>query len=221
MRQPTTQGLYQYWNTVRNGRAAPRRYEIEPSQIVPFLSETLIMDEPAGVCRIRVAGLQVCAWLGDNLRDQHFIDLWNTTDQAVLCDNIRTITQYGAVGLFTFVAELSDEAEPATFELLLLPLTHLDDRIERLLGSISVIDEPDWLSTTLPGDLQLTSNELIWPDGRPRSLTGRAQQSLYSSEEVPSVRGQIGIRRARLVRQDRRSFLVYDGGRAQAPREDE
>lgn len=220
MRQPTTQGLYQYWNTVRNGRLAPRRYEIEPSQIVPFLSETLIMEEPTDSCRIRVVGLQVCDWLGDNLRDQHFLDLWNTSDQAVLRDNIRAVTQYGAVGLFTFAAELSDDAELAEFELLLLPLTHLEDHIERLLGSISLIDAPEWLATTIPTQLRLTSNELIWPDGRPRSLARRSEPSFYSGHDVPSVRSEIGVRRARLVRHERRSFLVYDGGRAHMPPEE-
>ena len=220
MRQPTTQGLYQYWNIVRNGRLAPRRYEIEPSQIVPFLSETMIMDGPIESCRIRVAGLQIGEWLGDNLRDQYFLDLWNTSDQAVLRDNLRTVVQYGAVGLFTFAADLSDETESARFELLLLPLTHLGDRIERLICSVAILDGPEWLSTSLPTQLRLTSNEIIWPDGRPRSLTGRAQPSFYRGGEVPVVRGQPGIRRARLVRHERRSFLVYDGGRAEAPQDD-
>ncbi|MGI9477514.1 MAG: PAS domain-containing protein [Hyphomicrobiaceae bacterium] len=220
MRQPTTQGLYQYWNIVRNGRLAPRRYEIEPSQIVPYLSETMIMDAPTESCRIRVAGLQIGEWLGDNLRGQHFLDLWNTSDQMVLRDNISTVAQHGAVGLFTFAADLSDETEPASFELLLLPLTYLDDNIERLLCSISPLETPDWLSATPPMQLRLTSNEIIWPDGRPRSLLQRAQPSFYTRGEVPVVRGQAGVRRARLVRHERRSFLVYDGGLSEAPRDD-
>ena len=220
MRQPTTQGLYQYWNIVRNGRLAPRRYEIEPSQIVPYLSETMIMDAPTESCRIRVAGLQIGEWLGNNLRGQYFLDLWSTSDQFVLRDNIGTIAQHGAVGLFTFAADLSDAAEPASFELLLLPLTHLDEHIERLLCSVTPLASPDWLSTAPPAQLRLTSNEIIWPDGRPRSLTRRAQPSFYSKSEVPVVRGPAGVRRARLVRHERRSFLVYDGGRAEAPRDD-
>ena len=110
MRQATTQGLYQYWNTVRNGRMAPRRYEIEPSQIVPFLSETMILEEPLDACRFRVAGTRVCETLGDNLRGNCFFDLWSAEDQLILRDNIRTIAKYGAVGLFSFEGELVDEA---------------------------------------------------------------------------------------------------------------
>ena len=221
MKHLTTRGLYQYWNTVRGGRIAPRRYEIEPSQIVPFLSETVILEEPLDSCRIRVAGTRVCELLGDDLRGHCFFDLWGTQDQTILRDNMRTIAHYGGVGLFTFKGELSDDAPPAELELLLLPLTHGRERVERVLGSITTLVEPDWLSTTLPTQLRLTSNEMIWPDGRPRAVSQPASVAPQTpGDEVPVISVQPGFRRARLVRHERRSFLVYDGGRADRARHD-
>lgn len=213
MRQLTTQGLYQYWNTVRGGRIAPRRYEIEPSQIVPYLSETVIIEEPLDSCRIRVAGTRVSELLGDELRGHCFFDLWGAQDQVVLRESMRAITHYGGVGLFTFAGDLVDDAPAAEFELLLLPLTHGRKQVERVLGSITVVTEPDWLATALPAQLRLMSNEMIWPDGRPRALAQNVATEQQSGDrEVPVFNQQTGFRRARLVRNKRRSFLVYDGG---------
>lgn len=214
MRHVTTQGLYNYWNTVRGDRLAPRRYEIEPSQIVPFLSETVILEDPSDACRIRLAGTRVCETLGDNLRGQAFLDLWSAEDQAVLHDSISTITLHGGVGFFNFSATLTDDVPSAEFELLLLPLTHLEERIERLLGSVALLEAPEWLATATPVQRLLTSNEIIWPEGRPHAFTNRRQAPFQAREEVPVLRQQSGIRRARLVRSERRNFLVYDGGRA-------
>jgi hypothetical protein len=232
MKHETTLGLYRYWNTVRSGRRAPRRYEIEPAQIVPFLAETLILEQQDdNDCRVRVAGTHVNETLGVNLRGQTFYDLWSEPDQVVLRDNIRTITEHGSVGFFTFSAALGKDEPIAEFEMLLLPLTHLEDRIDRLLGCISVVGSPEWLDSAPPVSLDLLSNELIWPDGRPRPHASLKEMPLFARREfaksefaksefarreVPSLRPNEGIRHARLVRSDRRSFLVYDGGLAKS-----
>jgi hypothetical protein len=221
MKQATTQGLYQYWNAIRGTRLAPRRYEIEPSQIVPFLADTVILEQPDNSgCRIRVAGTRVCELLGEDLRGQLFLEHWDEDDQAVLLDNLQMITRYGGVGLFEFHGEMrggdfAGSAPVARFELLLLPLLHLENRIERVLGSVAVIDAPSWLNGACPGRLRLTSNKIVWPDGRPRSLARDAEANAARAgraPKVPMLRSDVGIRRARLVRSDRRQFLVYDGG---------
>lgn len=221
MKQATTKALYHYWNAVRGERLAPRRYEIEPSQIVPFLSETIILEQPASdASRIRVAGTKVCEWLGNDLRGQLFLELWSEEDQLVLNDNLHAIVEHGAVGLFRFEAALHDgvtrKMQNAEFEMLLLPLTHLEERIERVLGSISVVREPSWLAAELPTRLMLRANDIIWPDGRPFGLVQSTRRSRRDADSTPALRSEIGhagMRRARLVRSDRRSFLVYDGGR--------
>ncbi|MEQ1673140.1 MAG: PAS domain-containing protein, partial [Hyphomicrobium sp.] len=42
MREAITQKLYTYWNDIRAGRLAPKRFEIEPSQIASMLPDTFI-----------------------------------------------------------------------------------------------------------------------------------------------------------------------------------
>ena len=209
MKHPTTRGLYAYWNAVRGSRLAPRRYEIEPSQIVPYLSETIILGKPdVGECRIRVAGTRIGEWLGCELRGQRFVDMWQSRDQVVIMDNLTSICAHGAVGLFEFQAtERGMDSARASFEMLLLPLTHLEEEVERVLGSISITTDGNFTGDVDAG-LTLIANEIIWPDGRPHGLARASKSS-----EVPPAIGPC-IRRARIVRSNRRKFLVYDGGRS-------
>ena len=214
MRQPTTQGLYQYWNTVRGGRRAPRRYEIEPSHIAAILSETLILERPdSRTCRVRVAGTQLGEWLGRDLRGKLFYELWAEDDQFVLRDNIQAVVRHGAAALFTFAAPLASHDELAEFEMLLLPLTHHDNSIERVLGSVASISTPDWLEASIPSSLYLTSNQIIWPDGRPRPLVDTTLSQAHC--DAPSLKQDASIQRARLVSRARRNFRVYPGGLSQ------
>lgn len=208
MKLPTTRGLYDYWNAVRGARLAPRRYEIEPSQIVPFLSETIILEKPnTEECRVRVAGTQIGEWLGHDIRGELFFDLWGPEDRIVLMDNVTAMCAHGGVGLFEFdVQERDADFASASFEMLLLPLTHLGDDVERVLGAISIVEDKMFAGDMSMG-LSLTHNEILWPDGRPHGL-----RQTRASAVTQAVEG--GMRRARLVRSDRRRFLVYDGGRS-------
>lgn len=214
MRHPTTRGLYAYWNAVRRTRLAPRRYEIEPSQIAPYLSDTIILEQPVqAACRIRLAGTQVCDHLGHDLRGALFYELWSESDQRILQDAMRSTISCGGVGLFTFNGTCRDTAPQAEFEILLLPLTHLGSDVERVLGNISVLKRPDWLETATAHQLRLTSNETIWPDGRPNFVV---PQATSLNNDLSPIRGHDeDVRRARLVRRERRSFLVYQGGLSQ------
>jgi hypothetical protein len=209
MKQATSKGLYDYWNAVRGRRLAPRRYEIEPSQIVSFLSETIILEKPdQDGCRVRVAGTRISEWLGFELRGQRFFDLWRAEDRVVLMDNLTSICAHGGVGLFEFeVRERGMDCAGASFEMLLLPLTHLEDQVERVLGSITIMGEQSFAGD-ISGGVTLISNEIIWPDGRPFRLAHLDRPSGLTPAIDPRMR------RARLVRCDRRKFLVYDGGRA-------
>ena len=58
MQQETTWKLYAYWNGFRNGRIAPQRFEVDPSQISGLLRETFIAECSAlNSFRFRLAGI--------------------------------------------------------------------------------------------------------------------------------------------------------------------
>ncbi|MGI8724602.1 MAG: PAS domain-containing protein [Methyloceanibacter sp.] len=57
--------LYAYWDRVRNGRPAPRRFEIEPAKIAPLLPETFIAQcSSLSGYRFRLVGTRICEHFG-------------------------------------------------------------------------------------------------------------------------------------------------------------
>ena len=87
MQQPTSRQLYAYWDRVRNGRVAPRRFEIEPAKIATILPETFIVED-AGMLgyRFRLAGTKICEHFGRELRGADLLDStpWQLDLQAAL-----------------------------------------------------------------------------------------------------------------------------------------
>ena len=65
MEHPQTRALFDYWNDLRNGRAAPFRSEIDPRKISISLENMFVMEAlPNGQLRFRVAGTGLCAQFG-------------------------------------------------------------------------------------------------------------------------------------------------------------
>ena len=186
MKQKTSQILFAYWNEVRGSRVAPRRFEIEPSRISEILPETFILERlDRETYRFRLAGTRICEEFGQELRGTNFLDGWL------------------AAGLVAFEAKSLD-GSTAEFELLLLPLMHSQDAIDRFVGAVSAISRPTWLGSQKLMRKRLLKHDLIWPQGRPQPILPDADQTPF----LPHVRN------ARIVRADRRQFRVYDGGRA-------
>jgi hypothetical protein len=193
MQQPTSRQLYAYWDRVRNGRVAPRRFEIEPARIPALLPETFIA-EGAGLLgfRFRLAGTKICEHFGKELRGIDLLSLFGEEDREQLAAMLQLILSDGAVGHGLFRSFTAARRE-ATFELLLLPLIHTGESINRLLGGITAVEPPFWL-----GGEPLTRHEIVelhlhWPDGPPAHMAGQA---------------------GRIVRLTPRRFRVLDGGLA-------
>jgi hypothetical protein len=207
MHQRTSQVLFAYWNDVRGERIAPRRFDVEPSQIGSVLAETFILecpeDAPAdAAATFRLAGTKICENFGREFRGSGLLEMFGEAGRAVLSEQFAEVRRQGAVLVLQVRADI-DERRSARFEVLLLPLIHTGTSISRILGAISAIDPPVWLGTERLPPLQLLSHEQIWPDGRPHAIVEkfREQPSL-----IPELSG------ARVVRVSRRSFRVLDGG---------
>jgi hypothetical protein len=238
MKQRTSQILFAYWNEVRAGRIAPRRFEIEPSRIGSILSETFILerasmaDRPSAIVpaadtspaaravyRYRLAGTKLCEQFGVDFRGRDFLDGWDLDDRAALEQTLTGMAERGGIGLVTFEASSGHAAGHAparqsrrlAFEALLLPLVHTSDNLDRFLGCMTPLDEPAWLGSERLTEKSLLRCELIWPDGRPFPVVEKSRQQTPFLAE---------IRNARLVRSERRQFRVYDGGLSKSPPRD-
>jgi hypothetical protein len=203
MKHKTTQVLYAYWNMVRNGRLAPRRFDIEPARIGSILPDTFILERLAdGTYRFRLAGTRIAERFGDGMRGSNFLDNWEPGDPEALVRILADVTEKACVRLLAIEASTTD-GRTIEIELLLLPLVHTQGTIDRVLGSIAAIEDIPFDSSGTVASKKLLESELIWPDGHPHAaLQAAAPADLF----MPHVRN------ARIVRQDRRQFRVYDGG---------
>jgi hypothetical protein len=203
LKHNTSQALFSYWDKVRGSRTTPRRFEIEPGKIAAILPSTFILERvDAEVYRFRLAGTLVCDAFGVELRGTNFLDGWSAMDRLSLIRHLAALTKQGAVE--TIHMEAAPMARASTpFEVLLLPLRHTDQIIDRVLGAFSPLDPPHWL-----GELPLTAkriiaHELVWPAGAPKFEGDRARG------DVPVM---LPARHARIVRSERRQFRVFEGG---------
>jgi hypothetical protein len=199
MRHTTSQSLYDYWNGLRRGRAAPERYEIQPKHIAPLLPETFIVEcgETDGY-RIRLAGTRICEQFGVELRDADLVELWSDPgDRIALLGLIRNIKANVVAGYGRF--ELAcPEGRRAQFELALLPLFHNGDHVNRLLGAISVIDPPWWLGEVAASRLRMLWLSSVKPAPM-ASFPPRSPENAASAEVLDFPR--------------RSMFRVLEGGR--------
>ncbi len=203
MKSKTSQILYAYWNDVRQDRLAPRRFEIEPSRIAPILSETFVLERlDADTFRFRLAGTRICEEFATEFRGTNFLEGWAADDRVTLERHLDTLTRQGGVGLWMFDAKTPD-GRMAAFECVLLPLIHSRDTVDRFLGALSRLEEPQRRVDERLAVRRLRSAEVIWPDGRPHNLIASQQRQMPI---LPHVRN------ARIVRADRRQFRVYEGG---------
>jgi len=167
MQQPTSLQLYAYWDRVRNGRFAPRRFEVEPAKIATLLPETFIA-EGAGLlgCRFRLAGTRICEQFGRELRGADLLSLWQDADRDAVATLLRTVLSDAAVGYGRFRGYTRTERH-ASFEFVLLPLIHTGDAINRILGAITAIEPPFWVGAEPLVRQEIVELNLHWPDGSP------------------------------------------------------
>jgi hypothetical protein len=218
MRHPATQALYAYWNEVRGDRPAPRRLDIQPARIAELLLDTFILERADRAnFRFRLAGTRVAARFGLQLKSESFQSCWADGERALLEHHLFAIAELGRVGVFTGEAELLAEAgEPSAhglsypFELIVLPLRHTGETIDRLLCHLVPLEAQDaWRDGSIRR-LRLMAAEAVWPNGAPAGPTSLADREASLDARQAPLRPH--VRMARIVRQGRRQFRVYEGG---------
>ena len=203
MKQKNSQTLYTYWNEVRRDRLAPRRFEIEPSQIGAILPNAFILERSdSATFRFRLAGTAICEAFGQEFRDTNFLEGWADDDRVSLERHLAVVTQQGGVGVIDIEAS-ARTGQSAIFETILLPLVHTRDTVDRVLGAMTPQTIPDWMGHEVLSTRKVLRSEIIWPNGRPQSVLDALH---HQAPFLPHVR------KARIVRSERRQFRVYDGG---------
>ena len=204
MQQRTSHILYSYWNEIRGVRMAPRRFEIEPSGIASILAETFILECIDGkTYPFRLAGTRICEQFGVEFRGRNFVELATAAERCALEQELATITEQGAAGIFELMAE-DARGRRVHFEVMVLPLIHGRHGVTRYVGCMSAIETPPWLGCERLHAVGFGERRLMWPDGRPHAVIERANRQAPFMPELAT---------ARIVRFNRQQFRVLDGGR--------
>lgn len=223
MQKATSRALYEYWNNLRGSRSAPERRDIDPTKIRSALSGTFILEvNEGGVFDFRLAGSHLCSAYCRELKGRSFSQLWHDKDGDAIETLIRAVTEDNAVALVTFQGATGVGTQ-TTFETILLPLRHNGSTNMRILGGMSVVDEPYWFGTQPVIEQRITGLRLIWPDdkaaiddkeGISAAVHADGNWSGETPEETPaltplttSLHGNTARRYAHLA--------VIDGGRNQ------
>jgi hypothetical protein len=205
MKHKTSQTLYSYWNDIRRDRVAPLRLEIQPAHISEMLPDTFILERAdAQSFRFRLAGTRICSHFGMEMRGLNFLDIWGDSDRDMLEHHFAATSEFGQVVTMLVEATFST-GEQREVEIVVLPLVHTGKSIDRLLCSMSMLKEIRLGPDDRIASVKLLAVESVWPDGRPYAATKEMDR------QSPL---QPDIRNARIVRQDRRQFRVYQGGLA-------
>jgi len=210
MRQDGSIQLFHYWNRLRKGRPAPKRTEIEPSDIKTLLADTFILEKDArGEAVFRLAGTRLCAIYGRELKGFSFPSLWKEKDQRLIARLAYGVFAMKSVVVISFMG-VSRNGRANPFELLLLPLDGGSES-PRCMGIMSTGEKPFWLGADPVREAQIESVRVIDPDREPMFLKNRP--AIPVPGLVPSdsaVRGSsIAPGSGRRIRH----LVVLDGGR--------
>ena len=204
MKQATSRELYEYWDRVRRGRPAPRRSDIEPSDIRRILADTVIL-EVAGRENyiIRLAGTRICSLFCREMKGGNFLDLWSVEDRNAMATLGTAVAEDAAGAVVTFTATTSGN-HSLTAELLMLPLSHSGERYDRVLGAISPLERPYWVGSEPIVSQTVVSLRMIWPNERPHFMR-RASDRPETGVVIPFALDN---------RRRHRHLVVLDGGKA-------
>jgi hypothetical protein len=204
MKHATSRELYNYWQRLRRNRPAPRRSEVEPSDIRTILGDAFILEGSSrDAFPIRLAGTRCCALYGREMRGEDFLDLWSAGDRNAVA-TLATAVATDAAGAVISLEGRTERSRSLLCELMLLPLRHSGPDYDRILGSCAAFERPYWLANEPIVRQSLTSLRLLWPDEQPhfmRRQVGTAEPAAPIPFPVPA-----GRRRGHLT--------VLDGGKS-------
>lgn len=209
MKQNGTIELFQYWNRLRNGRPAPDRTEIEPSDIKTLLADTFILElDSRQEAVFRLAGTRICSVFGRELKGFSFVSLWNERDVSMISKLAGDVFINQSVVIVSFIAQ-SKGGRELDFEVLLLPLAGGREN-QRALGTIVAEKRPFWLGVDPIVDCKATSIRVVDPEREPMFLKNRPAVPIPSLSPVDIDIGPEGTVVPRRVHH----LVVLDGGKA-------
>ena len=206
MRHHGSARLFQYWDKLRGNRVAPTRNSIEPADIRSLLPNIFILQKTQDQdILFRLAGTQICALMGQEFRGQAFSEIWETKSADRINDIVNFVLSSGKP-----VVVSADTLQPgrkrADIEIMILPLASELHKMDRVIGSLFVIDQSRSLLTEPIQKLILIGERMVLDDDsdmwEPDSQNGPHQI------EIGAQKSQIGTFFQKVLH-----LRVFEGGK--------
>lgn len=162
MRHAATRELFGYWNRLRGYRHAPRRDEVEPSDIRQLLSDTFILEVSGALKTVsyRLAGTRICAIFGRELKGYGYLGHWSERDSFDIARVLARVYRDFEPVLVVMRGH-TEKKKQADFEVLLLPLEPMADGSARVIGIAVSENNPYWLGTEPITECEIRSARTI------------------------------------------------------------
>jgi hypothetical protein len=199
LKHDSTRKLFDYWNRRRGRRRAAARSDIDPTDIRDALPDAFMLSADfTDEIRLRLAGTQVCALFGRELKGESFKSIWSNTSRNQVDAILTSVIDEDEVLVAGVLGRTEDGAE-VELELLLLPLARHERSRIRALGILAPLTRPHWLCERPLTELDVRTFRNI---GVEQSFVTTTH--FHAPQEGPRTR---------------HGFLVYRGGRELRPDE--
>jgi hypothetical protein len=191
MKQPATVELYSYWNLLRGARLSPERGEVDPLAIRHILADTMMLEtDHDRTFPVRISGTRLNALFLGEQKGRAFIDLFAPAERQSAAAMILSMLT-GARPVVATLSAAPPGDEPATLELLLLPLRHCGKAQARILGALTPIAIPSWLGLRPALCLRMISMRFVEEtpaQDTPEQLAGRMKVQRRGFFVIPGGR---------------------------------
>ena len=142
MQDPILDSLKSYWETLRAGRLAPYRSEVDPRKFEHALENMFILEVVGQeMVRVRLAGMKLCMMMGMEVRGMSPRAFMMPEDRSRFDNIVFDVVNKPSVT--ELVVETVDyNGKSGTAYILLMPLRSDFGEITRILGCISDNNEP-------------------------------------------------------------------------------
>lgn len=141
MKTDVLQNLRRYWDTLRDGRLAPYRAELDPRKFEDALENMFILEQlnPTQL-RVRLAGMTLCEMMGMEVRGMPPEAFMAADDREMFTTHLNTVLSKPSILELDLTATGSD-GNTTTGKMLLLPLRSDFGEVTRVLGCVLTEEE--------------------------------------------------------------------------------
>jgi hypothetical protein len=188
MKHPDTRALYDYWNAIRQSRAAPLRSDLSPRDMKPLLSRTFILQRDTDRCyTYRLAGTELCRFFGRELRGHNFLANWQRNEMQSVGSLFQSVTADMTAAVIG-VKGFDDDVHDCLMEFVLLPVCLDGSDQVRILGCAGIFEPPAWVGRHPIVRQELVSLRLMWPQTVSRFLDPAHRHHEAPQDILPQVR---------------------------------